>query len=346
MKVSDLPNPAAAAKAIEDFKKRFTTKVCLAPDKSNCTKKIISAHTLSVSAMLKPISRDGHVYAHNINFYKATDTGPTTLKLTGISDTSVFFGFCSHHDAQLFSPIENDNSFCCTHEQIFLHAFRAVAKESYLKRKGAESIPSEDLIKSIHNLPTETRLAIEDMLILQAGLLRGAEEIERLKTKFDTYFVDSNWRRIVTTIIPFKRKPNIVCNFVYSPDFDFAGNSLQDFEDFSKDLDQLMVTVLPSGNGGFALLSHLDTAGTAPRRLVQSLIARQDITTALIWLIVGQAENIAISPIWFDALTQSQRNALQEHFVSHQSSSSSRCNVLRECPAHIDNWENGAPFEI
>ncbi len=235
----------------------------------------------------------------------------------------------------------------CTPEQIFLHSFRAVAKESYLKRKQAESTPSEDLIKKIHNLPDDAKLGLDDFFTIQkAASLKGAEEIERLKAKLDGYYLSSDWTRLATVVIPFTKLPSVICNFVYAPDFDFSGNYLQDFEDFSKDLDHLMITVLPSGSGGFALLSHLDTAGSAPRRLIESLLAAPDVTTALIWLIFGQAENIAISPDWFDSLSEAQRNILQKHFVSNADWYDGRHNVLRECPRYIDNWGDGAPFKL
>jgi hypothetical protein len=346
MKFSDIPNPAAANQAIRDFQKRFSTRVCLAPSRNDCTDVIISAHTLSASAMLRPISRQSRVYTHHADHYTPNEDGPISFKLRGINDTSVFYGFCSRHDAKLFSPIEN-NSFICSPEQIFLHSFRAVAKESYLKRKQAESSPSEDLIKKIHNLPDGSNLGLNDIFTIQkAASLQGAEEIERLKSKLDCYYLSSDWTRLATTVIPFTKLPNVVCNFVCAPDFDFSGNHLQDFEDFSKDLDHLMITVLPSGTSGFALLSHLDTAGSAPRKLIDSLLATTDVTTALVWLILGYAENIAISPDWFEGLSEKQRTILQKHFVTNIDWYDGRHNVLRECIPFIDDWGSCVPFRL
>jgi len=63
---SDLKNPAAAAEAIKDFQKRFSAGVCLSPT-GGCGGGIIAAHTLSAEGMLRPISRDGHVYAIKTN---------------------------------------------------------------------------------------------------------------------------------------------------------------------------------------------------------------------------------------------------------------------------------------
>src|SRR4051794_8052399 len=116
MKFSDLNNPAAAAEVIKDFQKRFSAKVCLAP-MGGCSGGIISAHTLSANAMLRPISREGHVYAIKTNLYNPNPDGPATIGLLGIRDTSVFNGFCAAHDAALFSPVEN-HLFACTPQQL------------------------------------------------------------------------------------------------------------------------------------------------------------------------------------------------------------------------------------
>ena len=340
MKFSEIPNPAEANKSIKDFINLYQTKVCLAPDKCHCTSTIISAHTLSVSAMLKPIAKDGHVYTFHVDLYTWNENGPISFKLKGINDTSVFYGFCSYHDAQLFSPIENV-SFSCTSEQLFLHVFRAVSKESYLKRKQA------DMIREIHNLPSDTELGLEDdYLMFEAASLRGAQEVDRLKVKLDQFYIDSDWSRIETTIIPFKKRPSVICNFVYAPDFDFSGNPLQDITDCSRNIDYLIITVLPTDTGGLALLSHLDTAGSAPRNLIRSLLDRFEISTALIWLIIGQAENIAIAPDWFDSLDPAKKEMLSSHFTSNMDWFNMQYNLLQKCPNSIDNWDHLSPFKI
>ena len=345
MKFSDIQNPAAAAEVIKDFKKRFSAKVCLAPA-GGCGGGIISAHTLSVEGMLRPISRDGHVYAIKTNLYKPTATGPAAIGLLGIRNTSVFNGFCAAHDKSLFAPIE-DQPFACTYQQLFLHAYRAIAKESYLKRRQAESLPAPDTIKQVHGLPADLELQFsEDAILLLAASLRGAEEIERTKAAMDGLFVASEWRRVMTTVIPFAKQPTVVCNFVYSPDHDYEGNYLQDFENLEADLSQLMVTVLPAPTGGFAILTHLDTANAAPRRLIKSLAARADITSSLLWLIFCQTENFAISPDWYNSLPSQQSALITDAFVSNVDPLNAKHNQLRECRLEVESWEPGDPFSL
>ena len=62
MSLSDVHNPKAAAELIERFRRRFSTKVCMAPMLDH-EPPIVSAHTLSVEAMLRKIAVGGHVYA-------------------------------------------------------------------------------------------------------------------------------------------------------------------------------------------------------------------------------------------------------------------------------------------
>lgn len=343
MKFSDLANPAAADKLIKDFKKRFSAKICLSPT-GNCEGDIISAHTLSVGAMLRPLSRAGEVYAIKANLYDPT--GPATIGLQGVQKTSVFTGFCARHDKDLFSPIE-DQPFICSYEQLFIHAFRAIAKESYLKRKQAESLPTLDELKAIHGVSAEIEMQMADeILISTAASLRGAEEMERTKVQMDDLLVARSWSRLITTVIPFQKPPNVVCSFVFSPQFDFDGNILQDFEDWETDLSQLFVTIFPTTSGGFALLSHLDTANTAPRKFIESLVTRSDITSSLLWLILLQSENFAISPDWYEGISEQERALISEAVFSNADPFNTSHFKFSDCKLTVTSWDPTSHFRL
>lgn len=348
MKFSDLANPAAAAEVIKRFQKRFKAKTCLAPN-GDCDGHIVSAHTLSAEGMLRPIARDGHVYAIKTNLFNPGPQGPASIDLLGIRDTSVFNGFCARHDKELFSCIE-DEPFTCTPKQLFMHAYRALAKECYLKRKQAESLPTLDQVKSVHGIPEELALQLSDDAILYlAASLRGAEEIERAKEKMDSHLLDGSWNRVITTVVPFAKCPTVVCSFPYSPDHDFEGRYLQDFEDLENDLSQLMVTIVPTSSGGFAgfaLLSHLDTANPAPLRLTESLVAQADLTSSLLWLVFCQTENFAISPVWYESLPDQSRNSILNASFSNVDAFDSKHNQLKDCALQVASWEPGKPFRM
>lgn len=345
MNIGDLPNPKAAAEAIRAFQKRFSAKTCMAPSR-DCQGPVVSAHTLSAEGMLRPISRQGHVYAIDTNLFSGDKDGLSRLALRGIRETSVFNGFCQKHDRELFAPIET-TPFVCAPEQCFLHAYRAVAKECYLKRKQAECFPPPEIFKEIHGLSEETEVKLSDIAVVhQAASLRGAEDVERTKAKMDEIHLLKDWRRLCTTVVPFSSRPGLVCSFLYAPDFDFSGKYLQDFEDTSADLSHLMVTVIPGEAGGFALLSHLDTANSAPSDLIASLLAESEVTSALVWLVACQTENFALSPDWYESIGAEMQTLFMKAFHSNVDAEKLTINQLKGFKFAVPTWNPQAAFTI
>ncbi len=80
---------------------------CLVP---GCKSEAIGSHSQQRRGQLKVIARDGCVYAVEKNFYKAIKRPrrrfASKYKVFPTSVASVFAGYCSKHDAQLFAPVE------------------------------------------------------------------------------------------------------------------------------------------------------------------------------------------------------------------------------------------------
>lgn len=349
MRFSDLPNPKAAMELIKRFKRTFSAKTCLSPFR-DCEGSIIAAHTISKQAMLRPVSRNGQVYVPEPpDLFNPEKGRPTELMLKGIGETSVFYGFCGKHDKLLFMPIE-DEPFYCRPNQLFLHAYRAVAKESYLKVKQAASFPTVEDIRAVHGIPEETVMQFSVLAeLFQVGSKRGAEEIEQFKSRMDSHLLASEWLRVKTTIVPLKKQPTIVCNFSYAPDFDFAGKYLQDFENFQNNLSPLMVTILPDAkDGGFVLLSHFDDANPAPRNMIKSLLAQDDFTSSLIWMVICYAENFAASPQWYESLPESERRTINYEFHANADvfADDSKVGTITRRKFEAASWEPQTEFTI
>lgn len=343
MNFTEIHNPTAAAELIRQFKKCYSAKGCLAPQ-NDCEGRIVSAHTLSVSLMLRPLSKGGKVYALKSNLSPSLGQEPIEFALRGLRETSVFNGFCAKHDKALFSPIE-DVEIACTKEQLFIFAYRGVAKEAYLKRKQAEGMPTPEDIKKMHGIIGDLQFSPE-ALLYQAASLCGAEEVERLKARLDSHLLNRDFGRLVTTVFEFSSSPPIAASFVYAPDFDFEGNCLQHFGDFNTDLSHLMVTLVPASGGGFLLLSHEDTANDAPRRLIESLKMQVDISSSVGWLIACQTENFAISPEWFDSLSESNRKSFMDGFYSNAKPFHNSFNNLIKNPLKFNNWKLKHTFTL
>lgn len=307
MSLGNLHNPKAAAKLIDDFRRRFSAKVCMAPhaDHAGGT---VAAHTMSLQAVLRKISTEGHVYAPQLMGRFSADEHPIQIRRLGLRDVSVFNGFCAKHDAALFSCLENQ-AFSFSREQLFMLAYRAAARECYLKRKQCESLPELDAIRDIHGIDTPLTYS-EETLIHQAASLRGAEEAEAFKAKLDRHLLQRSWDRLVSHAILFEQRPTLAACFVFQPFHDMNGTQLQDYEDLQAEMSQLVVSVLPLEQGGAAIFSWLDSANSAPRRFFESVLDTKDITSAVIHAALDNSENFAMAPDWYEHLPEATRSYL------------------------------------
>ena len=95
MSFSEVQNPRALADLVDRFRKRFSEKKCMSP-LSDHEGGIVSAHTLSLEAMLRKIAIDSHVYVvgqtrlviHSHMKYKGVDC-ETLVYLMGFAKNMI-----------------------------------------------------------------------------------------------------------------------------------------------------------------------------------------------------------------------------------------------------------------
>lgn len=307
MSLGHLHNPQAAAELIGDFKRRFSAKVCMAP-LSDHDGGIVAAHTMSVEAVLRKIGADGHVYARDLGIKLSEHAEAARISRQGIRTVSVFNGFCARHDASLFSCLENE-PFVFTRRQLFMLAYRATSRECYLKRKSYDSVPTLEQLKAMYGIEGEVRYH-ERTLLHQAATLRGAEELEQLKARLDTLYLEGAWNRMVSHAILFEKQPCLAACFTCEPFHDLDGNQLQDYEDLSATMSHLAVSVIPTDQGAAAIFSWLDSSNQAPRRYFDSVVASSSRTSAVIHTVLDISENFSLRPAWYESLGQDVKDYL------------------------------------
>ncbi len=339
MSLSDIHNPKAAAEFLAQFRKRFNTKNCMAPYE-NHEGSIISAHTLSVEAMLRKIAIDSHVYSIVPSKRIARDTFPFEVKLRGLRDVSVFNGFCKKHDVELFACLETE-PFYFKRKQLFMLAYRNVARECYLKRKQAESLPAPEDFAAIHGIDGDLELSYAATMF-QTASLRGAEDVETLKSTLDSYLISESWDRLVTRAIIFPKTPSVLATWAFQPFFDMDGQKLQDFENLEADMSQICVSLIPIENGGALIFSWLDTSNPAPDKFFQSVVKSSDLTTATIHTVFDNTENFAINPQWYDNLSQEKRDYIFSRIIDVEQNVTYFKNQRPEKTAPVlDDWGKG-----
>lgn len=339
MSLSDIQNPKAAAELIDRFRKRFSSKICMAPD-SDHEGSIVAAHTLSVEAMLRRIAVDSHVYVAAQAKRLAKDTFPIEIQRRGLRDVTVFNGFCQKHDRDLFACLEIE-PFRFHRQQTFMLAYRAVARECYLKRKQYESLPTPQEYADMHGMKDELRYT-EAALVFQAASLRGAEDVEALKAAFDQHLIGQAWDRVVTRAILFPNTPTVLATAAFQPFVDMNGQQLQDFEDLDAEMSQICMSVIPTETGGAAIFSWLDTSNSAPERFFESVAHVPDLTSSVVHAILDNTENFAINPAWYETLTEPDRQYLFSRIMLFEQTASyaDRRRPDQSAPS-LANWGQG-----
>lgn len=246
---------------------------------------------------------------------------------------SVFYGFCEDHDRETFSPIENDK-FVATREQLFLHCYRSVARESYLKRIEYESIPSDESLKQLG--ADSSSMPIYGML--RKATLIGAVNIETIKKRLDNILLSEDYISLNHKVIQFKDQLPFCCNFTYFPDYDFNGIEIQPFEDEFTPLEFISVTLIPSDLGSFVIFSVEEKGKPILESLLDSL-EEKCTYSSVFWLILCCSENFAISPEWHEALSPKEKDNLLGGFMKNVNKLNSEFNILRNNPFDFESKE-------
>ncbi len=129
-------NPWAA---VDVNRKAFSQRKCCAHDVGlgDCEGGVIKTHTVSRGPNLAKIAKDGPVLQYGANIPEMNKNGgKLSVKRVGIKDAATFYGFCTKHDRNLFSCIENE-VFTGRPDQCLAVAYRTMSRELYGKDASA-----------------------------------------------------------------------------------------------------------------------------------------------------------------------------------------------------------------
>jgi hypothetical protein len=307
----DKQEPVKKSDVFKQLNSFYDNKSCSAPDsmKHECTETIIKAHSVSKSSSLKDIAKDGHV----LTTFKGHKHSGNSLKLEpkkiGINQASTFTGFCSHHDNLLFSPIE-DEDFTITESNCFLIAYRAIAREVFVKisvssildmmktlDKG-ESLTSQLTIQSNHNhLNTNNDLTTGDL--------------QHIKNIFDTCLEKQEFNLINHLIFTLDTAPKVMTSAIAGLTFDFQGEKIQSFSKDPKIIpDYLTINSFSNNGTGYIVLTWLETHRKSFIHFYKSLMKTASPSDSLTLFIFAMIENIYLSEEWWLNLNSSNKEVL------------------------------------
>ena len=248
------------------------------------------------------------------NLFK--NKGKLTPEKIGVNQASTFKGFCSTHDNQLFSCIE-DRPFSGTEEQCFALMYRSIAKELYAKE--GSLLSSEQLLRNGDKGKQQfDQMAIQSFATNnELGLKTSITELLEFKVRLDDQMLgkitNSMSHLIIESLTPIPVAVSSMC----APITDFECKIIQDLGDLNVVAEPVVFNSFSSDGKGYVVFSWLKESSVIIG-FINSLLAlgKEDLFSGLIRFFFGVAENTFISPIWWDGLEISHRNKIENLIMS------------------------------
>lgn len=304
-----------------DLRESYTKKVCMSPQEfhQDCSTKIIKAHTISKSSNLKKIATNGHVYNFEKNILKLDkNNGTFPIEKIGINKASIFHGFCSKHDKELFSNIE-DREMMFSDKQIFLLAYRAIANELYLKHASSNLHTKLSNQKSkipLENIPLYNHI----VNTMEEGTTLAIRDLEFLKKIYDSSLINEEFENQMNYyILIIDKVPEIVNSAGWIPTIDFDNNELSDLNKKDIKYNTLTVNTIAYNNQGAIVFSwHKKLDCEDCLKFIKSLhnIDNEYKSSAILKWLFECNENIFWSIEWWDTLNEKNKNILIDNMMN------------------------------
>jgi len=302
-------DPWAAAVA---NRRAFAKKKCCARDVGlgRCGGSVVKAHTVSRGANLTKISRNGHVLHYTASIPEMKKNGgKLSVKKIGIGDASVFHGFCSKHDRELFSCVENE-PFVGRPDQCLAVAFRSISRELYGKDAGAHL--RETLRGADKGMQPSEQIMLQKMLHdINTGNEAARREFKATHDSLTTALVENQPDAIRSLVFEFIAPLPFMFAGAWSPFVDFHGRDLQNGCS-GELLEQILVCSFAGDVNAMICISWQNTE-SAPAKVIAEQIRTLPVdqqASACLQFAMKHVENVFFNPDWYQNLDGIQREQL------------------------------------
>lgn len=283
-------------------------KICMHPDKKNCSDVKTHAHTISQKAVLELIANNKYVLMPvelGISRQFKMQKMPIEAKATK------FYCFCSRHDG-IFSPIDRQNvEFTVTN--CFLYAYRTFASTYY-------KIDRE--LGCFYKLREKYDLTINPVAIITyIGMQRNLYKLNYWKEKFDRALIQDNYDVLDSIMVEIDYRTYFAAATCFTPMFDLYGNPLPWDDD---DIPLVFISVIPNPNSTRVIFSWFkecskrynefkNQLGNTPRRLVMKYLNN---------MLPLNCENMVIGPLLWEKWSKEARTEfvkiVSEHLIDNE----------------------------
>lgn len=298
--------PLPFGKVNAERAKYFVTGPCQHPDASATTcssPTSIKSHTIQRRGGLGSIAEHGHVCSTKKAFADLEKRGgQVDLERIGVGQASTFPGFCSHHDTELFRPVELASSKLDAYSA-FLLSLRAVTYEVATKDSQLRAhVASREFID--YGRPFEQQAMLQNFLNLhQIGIEQGLEDITLLKVLYDEAFQSQKFSKFNFYGVEFDTVLPFAAAGAFMPEFDFSGAQLQELKE-GQAVSQIALNITQLGDNTCVVFGWFGGSDCAAARLVDSFkaIPQNEKANSLLVLAMEHLENFFCTPSWWAGL--------------------------------------------
>lgn len=238
----------------KDNQKLVSKNDCCLFSEAGCIDKPIKSHSIQKASLRKISDSKNHVYSfeppNHIELENIHKNAIYHPKKIGVANASVFYGFCSMHDSDLFRCIEKEEVEPNVGQLNALY-FRPMARSLHFNnglKKVMKSIKEYDYPEN--HVPEESLLYISQQeLHLEDVLLQMSCD----KTMVGKNLLSSSPTKDSYIFLRLKSIPDVMFSAVLAPTFDLHGVEFKN-EYISEDIQSLCVTISSDIVGGYAML--------------------------------------------------------------------------------------------
>ena len=293
-------------KEISQYFKKRAIKRCFYPEHSECSSKVINAHSIQNNKCLSLLTErvDNNEGLYSFSKYSFLEDGRLQLELTGRKAASTFSGFCTFHDQTLFKDIDN-NDFDYSSKQMFLYSYRAFAQAYHKKMEELKGQHGDSILKqkAEQDIWEDTTLGCE---VSYRDLRKHYYSINKMLREQDYNQLD---------FYVYKKKGlyPIAASGCLIPAFSPQGEPNNSFFDLTKDCYPLIMTVLPGSSNTYVIFAYYRN-DTFSQGLINELRFRfwdnLWIEKVISSFLVFDMENTCISPYIWESMNYIEQEQL------------------------------------
>lgn len=283
---------------------------CAAFDSQHCGTFIKGAHTIQRGRVLASMAKDGQIGT----FYRNTHGFDNAKSIqTGVKrKASIFYGFCDYHDTELFKNIEV-SEFTVSLENCWASSYRAICHEFYQKNaaKNAVQWQKENCDKGY--VLYEQLMLQENVALLERDILKGFEDIQRIKNEFENINITHQLNLFTTYVIQLDSTLDIAVCGTMSPYYNINAQKIQNLGNPTTFFQHFYIsTVTLQGKAAYIIahLNHDTVIGTYLKEVFS-----RDNEFILNWLsksIFAYSENTFFRLDWWFSIDSKTQQAIYD----------------------------------